>query len=564
MSTTDRSSLNLLGRQFKSTIQEEINTSGEGEQMLTSSSAESYQAEILADAARLAAAPADPAPGWPKPAGLKPRLLPVPLFDMALFPSTLRASLLDVSRRMSCPPDWPAVSLLVTLGSLIGNRCGIRPKQLDTSWLEVPNLWGAIVAEPSSLKTPALNAALMPLQRLEDAARKEFDQNIRLHEAAAEVLKARKEAIKKKLAKAADKGDESELQRLQIGLAELEAVEAPKARRYIVNDTTVEKLIELQNQNPHGLLVYRDELTGLLMSWEKHGREGDRQFFLEAWTGTSEYRSDRIGRGSLYVPRCCLAVLGGIQPDRLAQYLHQTLHGGNDGMTQRFSLLAWPDPVRYNYVDEVPDLSGQLDVVELLRRLDQFDPVQLGATLLTENAIPSFQFSATAQEVFVSWLIAWQRDLEATDEAPALVQHLAKYRKLYPALALLFHLIQVVGEQAASGPVSSEAAKLAGQWCTYFAAHAQRVYTYGAGVGGGATALGERIKKKQLPNRFTLRDVQRKNWQELSNYSSVRDALEVLVEADWIREAAPMPAAGTGRPRSAAFEINPRLFLPIV
>ena len=532
--------------------------------MLTFSSAESYQTQILADAARLAAAPADPAPGWPKPAALKPRLLPVPLFDMALFPSTLRASLLDVSRRMSCPPDWPAVSLLVTLGSLIGNRCGIRPKQLDTSWLEVPNLWGAIVAEPSSLKTPALNAALMPLQRLEDAARKEFDQNIRLHEAAAEVLKARKEAIKKKLAKAADKGDESELQRLQIGLAELEAVEAPKARRYIVNDTTVEKLIELQNQNPHGLLVFRDELTGLLMSWEKHGREGDRQFFLEAWTGTSEYRSDRIGRGSLYVPRCCLAVLGGIQPDRLAQYLHQTLHGGNDGMTQRFSLLAWPDPVRYNYVDEVPDLSGQLDVVELLRRLDQFDPVQLGATLLTENAIPSFQFSATAQEVFVSWLIAWQRDLEATDEAPALVQHLAKYRKLYPALALLFHLIQVVGGQAASGPVSFEAAKLAGQWCTYFAAHAQRVYTYGAGVGGGAIALGERIKKKQLPNRFTLRDVQRKNWQELSNYSSVRDALEVLVEADWIREAAPMPAAGTGRPRSAAFEINPRLFLPIV
>ncbi len=54
-----------------------------------------------------------------------------------------------------------------------------------------------------------------------------------------------------------------------------EALEAdddiPTRERYVVNDTTVEKLGELLNQNSRGLLVFRDELTGLLHSLDKDG-----------------------------------------------------------------------------------------------------------------------------------------------------------------------------------------------------------------------------------------------------------------------------------------------------
>ena len=31
--------------------------------------------------------------------------------------------------------------------------------------------------------------------------------------------------------------------------------------------------------NPNGILILRDELVGLLASWEREGREGDRAFF---------------------------------------------------------------------------------------------------------------------------------------------------------------------------------------------------------------------------------------------------------------------------------------------
>lgn len=501
---------------------------------------------------------------WPTPADLTPRLLPVPAFDEKLFPVSLRPALHDLAYRMHCPPDWLAVAWMVMLGAVVGNRCGIYPKQLDTSWLEVPNLWGAIVADPSKLKTPVLNNALAPLKAMDRAAREEHQENARLHEVEADVLKARKDALKKNLADVVKKGNEPGIQRIKEALATLENTPEPVLRRYLVNDSTVEKLVELLGENPRGLLVFRDELAGLLTSWEKQGRETDRQFYLEAWNGTGDYKSDRIGRGSHHVSNCCISLLGGIQPDKLARYLRQTLHGENDGMTQRFSLLTWPDPLPFKYVDRAPDQVAQHQAAELLSRLADWDPVEAGASVRPGDHIPTFQFDPSAQELFIKWLIEWQRKLEASDENPALTQHLAKYRKLYPALALLFHLLDVVSGTAPPGPVGAPAAELAGQWCAYFAAHARRLYGYGAN-GGGTATLAAHLQAGHLweegrPITFSVRDVQRKGWQDLTDKPGVQNALDELAEASWVRELPTLPAP-TGRPPSPMYEANPAIFL---
>lgn len=44
------------------------------------------------------------------------------------------------------------------------------------------------------------------------------------------------------------------------------AADEPTRRRYLTNDTTVEKLGELLNKNPNGIIVFRDELSGWLRS----------------------------------------------------------------------------------------------------------------------------------------------------------------------------------------------------------------------------------------------------------------------------------------------------------
>ena len=72
--------------------------------------------------------------------------------------------------------------------------------------------------------------------------------------------------------------------------------------------------VKLLNQNPNGLLLFRDELSGFLHTMDRPGHENDRAFYCEAWNGAGAYTYDRIGRGTLHIRAACLSVLGGIQP----------------------------------------------------------------------------------------------------------------------------------------------------------------------------------------------------------------------------------------------------------
>lgn len=67
-----------------------------------------------------------------------------PEFDAGvLLPKALADFVLDEADRMPCSPDYIAAVLVVCLGSVIGARCGLKPKRRD-DWIVVPNLWGAL------------------------------------------------------------------------------------------------------------------------------------------------------------------------------------------------------------------------------------------------------------------------------------------------------------------------------------------------------------------------------------------------------------------------------------
>ncbi len=171
------------------------------------------------------------------------------------------------------------------------------------------------------MKTPALDKAKKLLQCLEIEALKEHENQKQAHEVKLMMLKAKKEEIQKRIKEAI------------AGGASTEGFEIPKEeelilRRYMVNDSTVEKLGELLNQNPNGLLLFRDELTGALRTLDREGHENDRAFYLKSWNGSGSYTYDRIGRGTLNVEAACVSILGGSQPGPLNDYLESTLKGG--------------------------------------------------------------------------------------------------------------------------------------------------------------------------------------------------------------------------------------------
>lgn len=145
---------------------------------------------------------------------------------------------------------------------------------------------------------------------------------------------------------------------------EMASMSAPPAgtlqERFRTNDATIEALHDLLAENPRGILVFRDELVGLLKGWEKQGHEQDRGFYLEAWNGQGNFPLDRIGRGHVICDNMCVSILGGTQPDKVRGYLYQARQE-NDGLLQRFQLLVYPDtPLYTGMVDEYDKLMAKV------------------------------------------------------------------------------------------------------------------------------------------------------------------------------------------------------------
>jgi len=480
--------------------------------------------------------------GWDDPVPLPEGLPPVATLDPAMLPEPLRGWIMDVSERMQIPPDFAAAGAVVVAGSLIGRKVGMHPKRKD-DWTVVPNLWGAVVGRPSLMKSPALVEVIKPLARLVAEAYEEHKEAKAAYETGAMVAEATKAALKDELKRAAKEaassGDRSKLEELARRSQDTEGPEEPVLRRYKTEDATVEKISEILLENPRGILVHRDELSGWLRNLDKHGREGDRSFYLEAWNGAGSFDVDRIGRGSLHVPALCLSILGSIQPGPLSTYVYQATQGekGDDGLLQRFQLLVWPDPpASWRNVDRWPDTEAKNRAYEVYRRLDALNPEDFVDGGEDEEGILTVRFTEDAQDVFDRWRDDLEVRLRTEELPPALESHLAKYRSLMPSLALIFHLIEYVDGTAEGGAVGLKSALQAAAWCEYLETHARRLYASSENPAmEGARALLDHIRNGDVQDGDSTRSVYRKHWAKLSTPEEVSSACAVLEEFGWLR-----------------------------
>jgi hypothetical protein len=502
---------------------------------------------------------------WEDPEPLPDGLPEAATFDPAMLPGPLRGWISDISERMQVPPDYCAAGAVVVAGSLIGRKVGIHPKRYD-DWLVVPNLWGAVVGKPAMLKSPALAEIMKPLDRLVAEAREAHEvakidhgTDVAKHDALEVVLR---EEVKKTAKEAAKTGDGSKLDEAIAKQRNLEAPREPKLRRLKSEDATVEKLSELLMENPRGILLHRDELSGFLRNFDKQGREGDRSFYLESWNGTGSFEVDRIGRGSLHVPALCLSILGGIQPGPLSSYVYEAARGGrgDDGLLQRFQLLVWPDsPTTWRNVDRWPDAAAKNRAYAVYEALDALVPEDFGATASEEDAeaVPTVRFTPNAQEAFDRWRNELETRLRSGDLSPALESHLAKYRSLMPALALVFHLVAFVDGEAKAGKVSIEATCQAAAWCRYLETHAKRLYASAESPAmEGARALLGRIRKGEVKDGSSIRDIYRaRHWSKLASSHEVSAAAAVLEEYGWLR----LEKVETGGRPATCIRLHPSL-----
>ncbi len=495
---------------------------------------------------------------WPDPEALPNDLPPVMPFRLDLLLGSLRSWIADIANRMQCPIDFPAVGAIVAISSLIGARAVIQPKSKD-DWKVTPNLWGCIVGRPGIKKSPALNESTGPLKQLEREERKAYEEDLKAWEIDSQIIEMQKADREMKAKKSIRTNTDLDAAR-QL-LFSSEELEPPPQRRFMVNDATVEKLGEILVDNPWGVLSYRDELYGLLTSMDKQGQEGSRAFYLQGYDGNQSYTFDRIMRGTTSVARVCMAMIGGIQPGKLQEYIRGAVAGGgsDDGLLQRFGMTVWPDVAdRFEYVDEYPDRSAKEEAWAVFERMSKLQSSSVDEPIV-------WKFTPQASEIFINWYIPFEQELRDGQLHPAMISHLSKYGKLVPALALIFALIDTPD---ADHQVGKAELLRAIEWSKYLRTHAERMYQAAiVPETAGAKTLLQKIQTGKLVDvdgvileRFTSSQVARKSWMGLGTAESVKKAADLLAEYGYLRHHS-IPSSdprGRGRP-GEVYLIHPEL-----
>lgn len=491
---------------------------------------------------------------WVEPRALPGGLSPVEQFSCELLPTHLRDWVADISDRMQSPPEYVAVPAMVAAGTVLGRKIAIRPKQLD-DWKEIPNLWGCIIGRPGVMKSPAIGQALKPLSRLSALAGEDHRAAQAEFEAGSMERELRKDAAKAAMKKALAADAKADVAHLRC-----EEPLEPTLRRYSTNDSSYQALGELLRSNGNGMMVFKDELMGLLRPLDREENSEARAFYLQGWNGDGSYTFDRIGRGSnLHVPNLTLSVLGSTQPAKIQSYVDGAVSGsGDDGLLQRFSMMVWPDaPPSWEYIDRLPSNEYRQAAFDVFDHLDALTPESVGAEVdAHDQRFPYLRFDSAASERFRDWLSALMIRLRSEELHPALESHFSKYRSLIPALALLHHLMN-----GGRGPVGLLSVVSAIAWGEYLEGHANRIYDSAVNdTAQAAQAILRHIRSGNLVDGFTRRDIERKGWAGLqSNGERIQTGLAMLVDYGWLRELAGNgPGERGGRPALPSYLINPR------
>jgi hypothetical protein len=463
---------------------------------------------------------------------------PAPKFPIELLGSFWSDWCKEQAKSRSCPVDFVVAGLFASASTLIGNARRAAP---HANWLEPTHGWFAVVGDPSSGKTQGLKAALDIVRGFDDEMLAVRAARRLAHQKRVEEANLAKKAWKSAAAQASKEG------RPPVPMPDAAVVRPfEDVERFVINDATVEKVARVLAVSAKGTLLERDELAGWLKSFDRYNGGGDRPFWLEAFNG-GRYTIDRMGEPDpIVVERLSVGIVGGFQPDRLAE----VVNGSDDGLACRF-LYFWPSTVPDFRINAATiDNNRAVAALARLRSLD-LDRDERGRGMPT--AIPLTPGGIQALEVF---------GREMREEAAGAIGPLAGvYGKAAGSvlrLATILTSLKWAVNPGAAEPREIGEEAIAGACAlmkTYFLEQAQRVFGEAAIplVERDARTLASAILERQCRS-FNARLMGRALRGRLLQAANMRAATTMLEELGWIKRSSPHP--GT---RQVDFDVNPAL-----
>lgn len=232
------------------------------------------------------------------------------VFPIDIFPPPIQTYMIECNKTLDSSIDYMGCSMLWCASLIVGNSINIQVKK---GWVETGNVWIAVVGKAGIGKTPSIDNIIHPLKKVNN---REVKNYVKAYEKWQAYEKMNKEEQK-----------------------QVEDVSKPNKSQFIVDDITLEALVDLHGQSKNAVGVFKDELNGWFKDMNKYREGSDLEFWLSSWSGKS-VTVNRVTRAGSFVERPLVPVLGGIQPSILSTIY--TEENKDNGFVDRM-LLTFPE-----------------------------------------------------------------------------------------------------------------------------------------------------------------------------------------------------------------------------
>ena len=244
------------------------------------------------------------------------------------LPDRIQSVIEHITDVYQCPKDFVVSGLFVRVGSVIGNKI----MSYDGKFYNAPMLWVCNVASSGSNKSEPINWLMKPLRDIDRTSHKDWKSLV-----------------------------------LEWAKSESKATERPVWHQLILDDSTPEGRNKILSNNPNGVLLYRDELRGMLDDIGRYNKSGEVSHMLSIWDGRS-FRVDRKSEDPMLIEKPFLSILGTMQPDIIASSFGNSVYVAQ-GFNSRW-LFCMPDKIDIpDYIERSIDESIQQTWVNFINNL---------------------------------------------------------------------------------------------------------------------------------------------------------------------------------------------------
>lgn len=242
------------------------------------------------------------------------------IFPIDVFPVEIQNYIIECNKTLDSSIDYMGCAFLWMSSVIIGNSLEVQTK---IGWKENCTIWLSLVGKAGIGKTPSISHIIQPLMKLNNREVKNF---IKQNDKYLHYISLDKEERKN-----------------------TEIIKKPIKTQFIVNDITLEALVDLHEESENAIGVFKDELAGWFKDMNKYRAGSDLEFWLSSWSGKSVSLNRKTAKSS-FVEKPLIPVLGGIQPSILN--IFYTEENKDNGFIDRM-LLCYPDLVIEKHNDNV-------------------------------------------------------------------------------------------------------------------------------------------------------------------------------------------------------------------